>query len=93
MATDVTVGGGVSAGDKPVAAPPKRMFDRDGIARAAEAVLIPLGALVVSLVLFGVFVALAGVNPLDVYELHDRRLVRLVVLDPEHADPRLAAAC
>jgi ABC-type uncharacterized transport system permease subunit len=67
MATDVTVGGGVSAGDKPVAAPPKRMFDRDGIARAAEAVLIPLGALVVSLILFGGFVALAGVNPLDVY--------------------------
>ena len=29
--------------------------------------LIPLGALVVSLLLFGAFVALAGVNPLDVY--------------------------
>ncbi len=34
---------------------------------AAEAVLVPLGALVVSLLLFGVFVAAAGVNPLRVY--------------------------
>ncbi len=34
---------------------------------AAEAVLVPLGALIVSLLLFGVFVALAGVNPLRVY--------------------------
>ena len=66
MATDATVGGGVSA-DKPVAAAPKKMFDRDGIARAAEAVAIPLGALLVSLVLFGIFVALAGINPLSVY--------------------------
>jgi general nucleoside transport system permease protein len=65
MATDVTVHG-VSS-DKPSAAPPKKMFDREGIGRAAEAVLIPLAALLVSLVLFGIFVALAGVNPLDVY--------------------------
>ncbi len=43
------------------------MFDREGIGRAAEAVLIPLGALAVSLVLFGIFVAFAGINPLDVY--------------------------
>lgn len=34
---------------------------------AAEAILVPIGALVVSLALFGVFVAFAGVNPLDVY--------------------------
>jgi simple sugar transport system permease protein len=34
---------------------------------AAEAVLIPIGALVVSLALFGIFVAFAGVNPFDVY--------------------------
>lgn len=34
---------------------------------AAEAVLVPLGALVVSLLLFGVFVAIAGVSPLRVY--------------------------
>ena len=40
---------------------------REGIARAAEAVVIPLGALVVSLLLFGLFVACAGINPLDVY--------------------------
>ena len=36
--------------------------------RAAEAVVIPLGALVVSLILFGAFVACAGVNPLAVYQ-------------------------
>jgi simple sugar transport system permease protein len=34
---------------------------------AAEAVLVPLGALAVSLLLFGVFVGIAGVNPLAVY--------------------------
>ncbi|HEX9621743.1 MAG TPA: ABC transporter permease [Polyangiaceae bacterium] len=33
----------------------------------AETALIPLGALGASLLLFGVFVALAGANPLDVY--------------------------
>ena len=37
------------------------------LGRAAEAFAIPFGALVVSLMLFGLFVALAGVNPLDVY--------------------------
>jgi general nucleoside transport system permease protein len=47
------------------AAAPKRA--RIGIGAAAEAVLIPAGALVVSLLLFGLFVALAGVNPLAVY--------------------------
>ena len=36
-------------------------------AAADLAVLIPLGALIVSLLLFGGFVALAHVNPLDVY--------------------------
>jgi simple sugar transport system permease protein len=34
---------------------------------AAEAVLVPIGALMVSLALFGIFVAFAGVNPFDVY--------------------------
>jgi len=34
---------------------------------AAEAILVPLGALVVSLLLFGLFVAFAGVNPLAAY--------------------------
>lgn len=37
------------------------------MAATAEALVIPLGALVVSLLLFGIFVALAGVNPLSVY--------------------------
>jgi simple sugar transport system permease protein len=41
---------------------------RGGTGRAAEAVVIPIGALIVSLILFGGFVALAGVNPLDVYK-------------------------
>lgn len=66
MATELMVGE-ASAGDKPVGVPGKRVFHREGIGRAAEAVLIPLGALIVSLLLFGGFVALAGVNPLDVY--------------------------
>src|SRR2546428_14050739 len=35
---------------------------------AAEALTIPAGALAVSLILFGIFVALAGANPLGVYE-------------------------
>src|SRR5712664_3894043 len=35
---------------------------------ATEALTIPAGALAVSLVLFGIFVALAGANPLGVYE-------------------------
>jgi simple sugar transport system permease protein len=35
---------------------------------AAEAVTIPAGALAVSLIVFGIFVALAGASPLGVYE-------------------------
>ncbi|HWE73649.1 MAG TPA: ABC transporter permease [Stellaceae bacterium] len=38
------------------------------VGRAAEAFLIPLGALVGSLILFGIFVAIAGVNPFAVYQ-------------------------
>jgi general nucleoside transport system permease protein len=53
-----------SSADVQKPAPARR---REGLGRAAEAVAIPLGALVVSLVLFGAFVAAAGVNPLDVY--------------------------
>jgi general nucleoside transport system permease protein len=34
---------------------------------AAEAMVVPLGAIIVSLLLFGVFVTTAGVNPLAVY--------------------------
>ncbi|HEV8013998.1 MAG TPA: ABC transporter permease [Stellaceae bacterium] len=33
----------------------------------AEAVLVPAGAIAVSLLLFGIFVAIAGINPLRVY--------------------------
>jgi simple sugar transport system permease protein len=43
--------------------------DRSGarFAQAAEAFIIPVGALIVSLGLFGIFTAFAGVSPLDVY--------------------------
>lgn len=40
---------------------------RVDIRAAAEAVAVPCGAIIVSLLLFGGFVALAGVNPLRVY--------------------------
>ena len=66
MATDMIVGG-VSTEEAPPTVPRRRAFRREGIGRAAESVLIPVGALVVSLLLFGGFVAFAGVNPLDVY--------------------------
>ena len=66
MATETMVGSVAAAGE-PAAAPIRQTFRREGIGRAAEALLIPLGALVVSLLLFGVFVAFGGVNPLDVY--------------------------
>jgi ABC-type uncharacterized transport system permease subunit len=67
MTTELMVGG-VAAGDKPAVVPRRAAIQRDAIGRAAEAVLIPLGALIVSLLLFGGFVAFAGVNPLDVYD-------------------------
>ena len=67
MTTELMVGS-IAAADKPAAMPRRQAFRREQIGRAAEAVLIPLGALVVSLLLFGVFVAFAGVNPLDVYD-------------------------
>ncbi len=44
-----------------------RAFQIAAIGAAAEAVLVPLGALAASLLLFGVFVAIAGVNPAAVY--------------------------
>ncbi len=66
MATDAVVDG-VSPKETPSAVPRRRMFRREEIGRAAESVVIPLGAIVVSLLLFGGFVAVAGVNPLDVY--------------------------
>jgi simple sugar transport system permease protein len=42
-------------------------FAWDRLGPRIEPVLVPLGALLVSLVLFGGFVAIAGHNPLDVY--------------------------
>lgn len=36
---------------------------------AAEAIVIPVGALLASLIPFGIFVALAGANPFDVFRL------------------------
>ena len=68
MASELTVAG-ASAGDKPAAVPRRGIFQRDALGRAAEAVLIPLGALIVSLLLFGGFVAFAGVSPFDLYGL------------------------
>ncbi len=52
---------------RPEAAPVRPRRSGAGVGHAAEAVTIPLGALIVSLLLFGAFVALAHVNPLDVY--------------------------
>lgn len=49
-----------------IAAPPRRLAGR---LAAAEALLIPAGAVVVALLLFGIFVALAGINPLAVYRI------------------------
>ncbi|MGZ5853562.1 MAG: ABC transporter permease [Xanthobacteraceae bacterium] len=43
------------------------MLVSDKLAGAAEAVVIPLLALAGAMVLFGIFVALFGVNPLDLY--------------------------
>ncbi|MGE5145329.1 MAG: ABC transporter permease, partial [Candidatus Eiseniibacteriota bacterium] len=65
MASDTAVS---VAADGALAAAPEKSRRREGIGRAAEALLIPLGALIVSLLLFGIFVAFAGVNPLDVYD-------------------------
>ena len=60
IATDLS-----AAGPGAVGARVPRRGARTG--PVAEAVLIPLGALVVSLLWFGAFVATARVNPLDVY--------------------------
>ena len=50
----------------------------------AEVVLLPLGALLVSLLLFGGFVAIAGANPLDVYHRDVPGRVRHLVLAAKH---------
>jgi len=54
-------------GSEPAAVRPRRGGVTLG--PSAEAVAIPLGALIVSLLLFGVFVSFAHINPLDVYRL------------------------
>jgi len=66
MATEV-IASSVAADDKPAATFRAAFLRREIVGPAAEAVVIPFGALVISLLLFGGFVALAGVNPLDVY--------------------------
>ncbi len=47
--------------------PSARVAFRARLGAAAEAVLVPTGALLVSLLLFGLFVACSGVSPLSVY--------------------------
>jgi len=44
-------------------------FPSDRTRRAAEGLAIPIGALLVAMILFGVFMLLIGKNPLQVYEL------------------------
>ena len=44
-------------------------FPSDRMRRAAESCVIPVGALVVAMIRFGVFMALIGKNPLEVYAL------------------------
>ncbi len=65
--TSELIAGDAAADDRPAVIPAESVIRRDAIGRAAEAVVIPLGALIVSLLLFGVFVAFAGINPLDLY--------------------------
>jgi simple sugar transport system permease protein len=50
-----------------VAERPAGLFRLEKIGGAADALLIPLAAIIVSLLLFGLFVSFAGVSPLDVY--------------------------
>jgi ABC-type uncharacterized transport system permease subunit len=44
-------------------------FSLDGLRGGAEAVLIPVGALLATAVVFGIFVAAAGADPLETYSL------------------------
>ncbi len=52
------------AGAGATLAPPARLAQLSG---RAELILVPLGAIAVSLAIFGAFIAAVGVNPLDVY--------------------------
>src|SRR6187551_1833190 len=73
------MGVGVSVGASPVAQPaaaaptPAQLAERAAARRAAvrrtiESVAVPGGAIVAALVLFGVFMAVTGRNPLAVYQ-------------------------
>jgi general nucleoside transport system permease protein len=53
----------------PAAAPNAATFSFDRLRRPAEAVLVPLGALLVAMVLFGAFVWTLGKDPIEVYKL------------------------
>ena len=68
---------------------PQRRSARD--LRFAEAVVIPVGALVASALLFSVFLLLLGKSPLDLLQPGLDRRLRLRLLDPEHAAARRAA--
>ena len=57
---------GVRSIEKVVLPPPPFMFR---FAPAAEALLIPIGALVAAMLLFGLFVAILGQSPIEVYSL------------------------
>jgi simple sugar transport system permease protein len=60
----VTSGGGAAT----VAAPAASVW-RDKLASWAEAIVIPAGVLALSAVAFGIFVALAGADPFEVFSL------------------------
>lgn len=51
------------------AAPSVATLSLDRLRRPAEAVLVPLGALLVAMVLFGAFVWVLGKDPIEVYKL------------------------
>ncbi len=53
----------------PVSAGGRGLFASDAVRRAAEGLLIPLGALAVSMLVFGLFVLALGKDPLQVYQL------------------------
>lgn len=45
-----------------------RGFRSPAVLGALESIAIPIGALVVSMILFGVFIAIVGINPVEVYQ-------------------------
>jgi simple sugar transport system permease protein len=67
MGADVVVGD-AAAKDTAAAIAAAAAARREWLGRTAEAVAMPVGALIVSMLLFGIFVAFAGINPLDVYQ-------------------------